>query len=100
MDRVDDPRSLFVGWDLFGSRDVTITSWADMDLYNVDFGEGMGKPELLRLPYTDSADGVAIVLPRKRGVEREMIEVVIMLRRDHMEELEKDSMWNTLLSVT
>jgi hypothetical protein len=97
---VDDPSSLFVGWDLFGSRDVTITSWADMGLYDVDFGEGLGRPDFVRLPYVNSADGVAIILPRKRGVEREMLEVMIMLRRDHLEELEKDAMWSTLISVT
>lgn len=97
MERVKDPRSLFVGWDLFGSRDLTITSWADMGLYDFDFGAGVGKPDFVRLPYME-ADGVAIVLPRKRNAQAEVLEVVIMLRRDHMEALEKNAMWNALFS--
>lgn len=63
-----------------------------MGLYDVCFGEGMGRSDLIRLPYINSADGVAIVLPRKRGVKREMLEVVIMLRTDHMEGLERNTM--------
>lgn len=97
MERVKDPRSLFVGWDLFGCRDLTIASWADMGLYDFDFGAGVGKPDFVRLPYME-ADGVAIVLPRKRNAQAEVLEVVIMLRRDHMEALEKNAMWNALFS--
>ncbi|KAH7139651.1 hypothetical protein B0J13DRAFT_624484 [Dactylonectria estremocensis] len=31
IDRVVDYRTVFFGWDLFSSRDLTITSWADRD---------------------------------------------------------------------
>ncbi|PYH93988.1 hypothetical protein BO71DRAFT_354145, partial [Aspergillus ellipticus CBS 707.79] len=95
IDRVDDYRSLFPGWDLFGSRDVTITSWADLGLYEMDFGGGIGKPGFVRLPCVE-ADGVVVVLPRKRGAEREGLEVVVMLRRDCMQGLERDGMWRVL----
>ncbi|KAK1148047.1 hypothetical protein N8T08_010682 [Aspergillus melleus] len=93
-DRVETG-SLFVGWDLFGSRDLTITSWADFDLYGVHFGKVMGRPRFVRLPYME-ADGVAIILPRQRSVSQEVLEVMVMLRRDHMEALELDPMWQTL----
>ncbi|GKZ72543.1 hypothetical protein AnigIFM50267_008912 [Aspergillus niger] len=96
VDSMEDYRSLFAGWDLFGSRDFTITSWAGLDLYGVDFGPLLGKPEFVRLPCME-ADGVAIVLPRRRNVCDERLEVMVMLRCDDMESLERDSMWQTLV---
>ncbi|GLA34476.1 hypothetical protein AnigIFM63309_007025 [Aspergillus niger] len=96
VDSMEDYRSLFAGWDLFCSRDFTITSWAGLDLYGVDFGPLLGKPEFVRLPCME-ADGVAIVLPRRRNVCDERLEVMVMLRCDDMESLERDSMWQTLV---
>ncbi|GLA52212.1 hypothetical protein AnigIFM63604_008847 [Aspergillus niger] len=96
VDSMEDYRSLFAGWDLFGSRDFTITSWAGLDLYGVDFGPLLGKPEFVRLPCME-VDGVAIVLPRRRNVCDERLEVMVMLRCDDMESLERDSMWQTLV---
>ncbi|KAL3451564.1 transferase family-domain-containing protein [Aspergillus insuetus] len=92
-----DPRALFVGWDLFGSIDLTITSWADADLYGVEFGGGLGAPAFVRFPYME-ADGVAIIMPRKsRGSDGEVLEVVVALRTDDMAALEEDEMWATLV---
>ena len=93
--RTGDPSALFVGWDLFNSRDLTITSWADFGLYGVDFGLGLGRPSFVRLPYME-ADGVVIVLPRRRGEEEKGVDVVLMLQRDHMDVLVEDEMWRTL----
>lgn len=98
IDRMEDCRSLFVGWDLFGSRDLTITSWADLGLYEVDFGGVLGTPKFVRLPHI-AADGVVLILPRHRAVSPEVLEVMIMLRKDHMDALESDSMWQVLLSI-
>ncbi|KAL4901849.1 transferase family-domain-containing protein [Aspergillus multicolor] len=93
---------VFPGWDLFGSRDVVVTSWADQDLYGVDFGEGLGSPNAVKFPATEKgpfADGVVAVLPRQRGEgEAERIEVLVMLREDDMAALEGDSLWQTLVS--
>ncbi|KAL2847211.1 transferase family-domain-containing protein [Aspergillus pseudoustus] len=102
--RMDRPGALFVGWDLFNARDLTLTSWADFDLYGVDFGFGDGflgeTPAFVRLPYME-ADGVVIVLPRRpggRAGEGEgKVEVMVMLRRDHMNALGEDEMWRTLI---
>ncbi|OAL57192.1 hypothetical protein IQ07DRAFT_30092 [Pyrenochaeta sp. DS3sAY3a] len=96
VDAVDDYRCIFPGWDLFNSRDLTITSWADLDLYGFDFGTGLGKPEFIRMPYVE-ADGVGIVMPRKKGKE-EILEVTVMLRRDDMAFLEQDSIWEGIIS--
>ncbi|KAF2966603.1 hypothetical protein GQX73_g6991 [Xylaria multiplex] len=91
--RVDDYRTVFVGWDLFSSRDLTITSWADLDLYAMTFGEGLGQPEFIRIP-SSVADGVGIVLPRGRAASiSEVVEIMVMLRTDDMAILEQDTIW-------
>lgn len=94
--QVDDYRTIFPGWDLFGSRDLCITSWAGLDVYH-DFGGKLGKPGYVRIPYAE-ADGVVLVLPRRRvggQVESadDVVDVNIMLRRDDMEVLKEDGLW-------
>ncbi|KAL4935541.1 hypothetical protein BDV06DRAFT_217351 [Aspergillus oleicola] len=76
---MDDSGTPFPGWDLFGSKDWVVTSWADLDLYGNDFGEGLGKP---------------------RDTVGEILEMMIMLRKEDMEGLEVDTMWQTLTSNT
>ncbi|KAL4736477.1 hypothetical protein BDV11DRAFT_211227 [Aspergillus similis] len=84
--RLWDESPLFPGWDLFGSRDVVITSWADQDLCKVHFGGLLGRQP--------------IVLPRRREkAEMEVLEVMLMLRVDDMRALEEDSLWQTIVSV-
>jgi hypothetical protein len=89
-DKVENYQGIFVGWDLFTSRDLTITSWADLDLYNMDFGTDLGKSEFIRPPYVE-ADGVCLIMPRKRSAD-ELVDVVLMLRRDDLEALGEDCM--------
>lgn len=98
--RVDDYRGIFVGWDLFSSRDLTVTSWNGLGLYELDFGEGLGKPQHVRPPYVE-ADGVGFVLPRKRlgegaEEEEEAVEVLVILRKDDMACLMRDEEWVAL----
>lgn len=97
VDSADDPRTIFVGWDLFNSRDLTITSWADLNFYEMHFGAPLGKPEFVRTPYAE-ADGVAMILPRNRaaGSADEILDVVIMLRKDDLGVLEGDNVWKAL----
>lgn len=64
---VDGYKPIFVDRDPFGSTDFTITSWADLDFYGIDFGARLGRPEFVRIPYME-ASGVGLVLPRKRSV--------------------------------
>lgn len=81
LEKLEDYRSVFVGWDLFGSRDLTITSWADLELYDMNFEELLGYPQFIRMPYIE-ADGVVVVLPRKKAIAgpEDKLEVIIMLR--------------------
>jgi hypothetical protein len=96
VERVDDYRQVFVGWDLFNSRDLTVTSWANLDLYGIDFGMGLGTPEFVRVPYSE-ADGVVIILPKRPVVSAQgsvdVLDVVVMLRKDDMDVLEQDGLW-------
>ncbi|KAL1845880.1 hypothetical protein Plec18170_009480 [Paecilomyces lecythidis] len=92
-DSVDDYRAIFPGWDIFGARDMVITSWANLGLYDLDFGTGLGKPEFVRIRGSP-ADGVAIILPRRNDV----LEVMLMLRTHDMDVLEQDSMWTTFVN--
>jgi hypothetical protein len=99
VEGLNDYRSIFPGWELFGSRDLFITSWADLNMYDFDFGDALGKPQFVRIPYAQ-ADGNVIILPRKRvatGAASEYgLEVVVMLQRDDLEALKEDSLWEAL----
>lgn len=94
-----DCSTVFPGWDLFSHKDLTITSWADLDLYEMGWGSELGRPEFVRLP-SSPADGVCIVLPRRRvdsaSHRQNFIEVVVMLKSEHMEALKADSQWQSL----
>lgn len=85
-------QSLLPGWNFFNGPDLTITSWANLDTYAVDFGPELGTPDFVRVPYLQ-VDGLNIVLPRRRNSIPESIEVVVMLREDDIAELEHNAMW-------
>jgi trichothecene 3-O-acetyltransferase len=91
-EQVPSIQSLQPGWNFFNGPDLTITSWANLDTYSVDFGPELGMPDFVRLPYLE-VDGLNIVLPRRRTSIPENIEVVIMLRKDDMAEVERNEMW-------
>ncbi|KAF5553686.1 C-8 acyltransferase [Fusarium mexicanum] len=97
-----DCSAIFPGWDLFNHRDVTITSWADLDLYQMGWGSELGQPEFVRLPFS-AADGVCIILPRRRvesaSHSQNLVEVVIMLKAEHLETLKADSLWQSLVGA-
>lgn len=97
-----DCSTIFPGWDLFNHKDLTITSWADLDLYQMSWGSELGHPEFVRFPYS-AADGVCIVLPRRRvesACDHEnVIELVIMLKTEHMEALKSDDLWQSLIGA-
>ncbi|EAQ86339.1 hypothetical protein CHGG_07592 [Chaetomium globosum CBS 148.51] len=89
---------LLPGWDAFHGMDVTVTSWANMGVYGVDFGKGVGKPCFMRVPRAET-DGFVIVLPRRRGevVKEEGIEVVVAMHPEDMAALEGDAVWRSYL---
>ena len=95
-------RTLLPGWDFFDGPDLTVTSWANLDTYAVDFGAGLGRPDFVRVPYIE-VDGLNIVLPRRRGdaaLPEAVVEVVVMLRRDDMAELKEDTVWRDWTTTT
>ncbi|EXK43584.1 hypothetical protein FOXG_04580 [Fusarium oxysporum f. sp. lycopersici 4287] len=95
-----DCSTIFPGWDLFNHRDVTITSWADLDLYQMNWGSELGQPDFVRFPFS-VADGVCIILPRRRvnsaPHSQNLVEVVIMLKAEHLDALKTDSLWQSLV---
>ena len=68
--------------------DVAITSWIEMGVYELDWGEaiGGGKADYIRLTRV-AFDGLCIVLPRKG---KEDLEVLVGLKTEHMESLRRD----------
>ncbi|PYI16635.1 hypothetical protein BO99DRAFT_464973 [Aspergillus violaceofuscus CBS 115571] len=93
---VEDYRGLYPGWEVFGDRDVTVTSWAGVEAYGVQFGGSLGGVGWVRMPVVEGADGVVVVLPRRRHGMEEGVEVVVMLREEDMLALEEDEMWGVV----
>ncbi|KXX76578.1 Trichothecene 3-O-acetyltransferase [Madurella mycetomatis] len=108
IDQAPDITDVSTGWNSFHTLDLTITSWANMGLYDADFGDGVGKPELMRVPWM-MVDGLLIVLPRKRSSAEsrlnngtkvaavESIEVIAVLHPEDIATLEKDAVWASYL---
>jgi hypothetical protein len=97
VDQAPDARDIGPGWNSFHAADIILTSWANMGLYQSDFGAGVGKPKFVRVPEIET-DGFVIVLPRKRtsaegGVES--TEVVVAMHPEDIAALEK--VWRSYL---
>ena len=96
---VEDYQGIFPGWALFGSCDLFITSWADLDLYRQDFGIGLGQPQFVRIPYAQG-DGNAIILPRRMETTSPLslqdLEVVVMLQKEDLDRVKEDAIWENL----
>ncbi|KAF2790991.1 hypothetical protein K505DRAFT_310363 [Melanomma pulvis-pyrius CBS 109.77] len=84
---------LVFGWNILGGPHLSITSWAELGLYDANFGDTLGKPQMVRVPDVPR-DGLIIILPRRReqGTE-EKIEIAVYLRKDDAERLDKDDTW-------
>ena len=98
-DRLADVEDVGPGWNSSHGLDLTYTSWANLGMYDCDFGPGLGgKPRFIRIPYMPYVDGMVLALPRRLstgptdggGLER--IEVAVMLNELDMRELEEDEM--------
>lgn len=99
VSRFDKFPALFPAWSISSGLDLAITSWANLGIYDMRFGDLLGHPEFVRVPYA-KLDSLAIVLPRKRAGVKEtsedVIEVMVMLRRDDLESLQRDEVWRKL----
>ncbi|KAI8954374.1 putative trichothecene 3-O-acetyltransferase [Xylaria longipes] len=78
--------SFLAGCDL--SRDVMLSSWANQDSYQLDFGLGLGKPQAVRRPQFDSLPGLAYFMPKSPAGD---IGVAICLSADDAKLLRADS---------
>ncbi|ERF75303.1 hypothetical protein EPUS_00095 [Endocarpon pusillum Z07020] len=98
VDQLEDIRSLFPGWNFYHGPDLSITSWANLNTYEADFGEYLGRPGLVRVSYAEF-DGLCIILPRRRtqhsGGGQDVIEVIIRLQADDLARLQEDEVWKT-----
>ena len=81
----------------FNGNDLIVTSWMNFPFYP-DFGPDIGVPADVRLPDVgEDADGLLVVLPRRRVGGRDgEIDIMVALREDDMEELQRDDLFNQL----
>lgn len=77
--------SFIAGFDM--SKDVMLSSWANQNSYELDFGLGLGVPEAVRRPSFDSFQGLVYLLPKSQDGE---IGVAVCLSHDDMERLKAD----------
>lgn len=98
-DHLADVEDIGPGWNSSHGLDVTYTSWANLGMYDCDFGPSLGgKPRFIRIPYMPYIDGMVLALPRRRlvdsldGKATERIEVAIMLNERDMRAMEDDGM--------
>ncbi|KAJ9273355.1 hypothetical protein DTO212C5_429 [Paecilomyces variotii] len=96
-DHLADVEDVGPGWNSSHCLDLTYTSWADLGMYDCDFGPSLGgKPRYVRIPYMPYIDGMVLALPRRRLVDPldgkaiERIEVAVMLNERDMRALEED----------
>ncbi|KAK4451959.1 trichothecene 3-O-acetyltransferase [Podospora aff. communis PSN243] len=94
MEEVGDVRDVAPNWVRSNGADLSVTSWANMGVYESDFGERVGRPVFMRVPEFES-DGLVVVLPRKREGREEKIEVVLLLCEEDLEFLEGDEVWRS-----
>lgn len=92
--------ALFPAWSISSGQDLAITNWANLGIYEMSFGDVLGHPEFVRLPYT-KLDSAGIILPRKRASisnepSRDIIEVIVMLREYDLKALQEDCLWRKL----
>lgn len=98
-DHLDDVEDVWAGWSSHNGLDVTYTSWANLGMYDCDFGPSLGgEPRFVRIPYMPYIDGTVLALPRRRPVDSlngqaaKRIEVAVMLNERDMLAVEENEM--------
>lgn len=92
-DQLADVEDIGPGWNSNHCLDVTYTSWANLGMYDCDFGPILrSKPQFIRIPYMPYIDGMVLALPRRRSLDlaAEKIEVAVMLNERDMQALEEE----------
>ena len=70
------------------STDIMLSSWANLDCYDLDFSLGLGKPEAVRRPQFEPCESLIYLMPKTLDGE---IAVGICLRDEDMEILKADN---------
>ena len=77
-------------------RGLIMTSWADLGLYELEWGGGMGRPECVRIPKLPteggSVAGVGAIFPR---LVDGGLEVILGLEVETMERLRAEESWGS-----
>lgn len=77
--------SYIAGLDM--SKDVMISSWANQNSYQLDFGLQLGKPQAVRRPRFDGFQGLVYFMPRMTNGD---IDIALCLDAEDMEILRRD----------
>ncbi|KAF2118690.1 transferase family-domain-containing protein [Lophiotrema nucula] len=92
-----DLTDLIPSWFLYGPLDLHFTSWAQIGIYDLDFGPHIGRPQYMRTVVSEF-EGIVTFLPRKRVEEgNESIEASVLLKAEDMERLSSDEAWRSWL---
>ncbi|SPO06494.1 uncharacterized protein DNG_09184 [Cephalotrichum gorgonifer] len=78
------------------STDISFSSWAKIDLYNMDFGLGLGKPAAVRRPRFDMVESLMYIMPRRPDGE---LVVAMCLRLEDMARLKVDKTFTNIRGV-
>ncbi|KAI0835724.1 trichothecene 8-O-acetyltransferase [Hypoxylon sp. FL0890] len=104
LQQVQDSSDVGPGWLSPHRVNFMASSWANLPLYECDFGpmfsedspgNGPGTPVFVRYPYAEYNDGNVVVLPRRRTPAGgdEAIEVYVMLAEEDLQALKKDDVF-------
>ncbi|KAH7372297.1 transferase [Pyrenochaeta sp. MPI-SDFR-AT-0127] len=92
-----DLSDMTMSWLFNGPGDLHFISWAQVGVYELDFGSSIGRPGYMRSAFM-KLNGVVTFLPRRRADrDKEEIEVSVLLREDDMERLAGDAAWRSWL---
>ncbi|CAN6649118.1 trichothecene 3-O-acetyltransferase [Trichomonascus vanleenenianus] len=69
------------------AKDITLSSWAKQDSYDLDFGLQLGKPEAVRRPQFTPVESLMYLMPKKQDGE---IAAAICLREEDLEIVKSD----------
>ncbi|KAK1991666.1 trichothecene 3-O-acetyltransferase [Colletotrichum falcatum] len=90
LDRSPDKRGFSFAGKFSLDKDLMISSWAKLGLYDQDFGLGLGKPESVRRPQFTPFEGLSYLMPKSRDGS---IALAISLSDKDMGRLKEDQEW-------
>ncbi|KAL8741920.1 MAG: hypothetical protein Q9190_005530 [Brigantiaea leucoxantha] len=96
IEQLPDTGLLIPGFKTFLGPDLAITSWADLGLNKLDWGQAVGnQADCIRLPNAHF-DGLCIILPKFGDGG---LEVMVGLKTEHMERLRKDEIFKEFAAI-